>query len=116
MRGSWGVRPSIHGRATGVDGLFSEHASEPILTAMADEAPEIVVLILFEGSRQGPVLARLDGYVNRALSFARTDWYRVLDHGQLRPLLDQVGVYVLVGPREQAPQEQVYIGQADRLG
>ena len=76
----------------------------------------LVSLLLTEGDRQGQIVARLDGYECRAIGFGRADWYRVVEHPEVRPLLAQPGVYVLVGSLDENPRRQrVYVGQADRL-
>jgi len=82
---------------------------------MGDSDPTTVTLLLVEGDRQGAVIARLDGYESRAFSFVRADWFKVVDHPETGPLLDQPGVYVLTGRGSDAVHSRVYIGQASVL-
>ena len=74
-----------------------------------------VTLILLEGDRKGPVIARVEGWESRAFSFARTDWHKAIDHPQLGSLLTEPGVYVLVGRSPVPWRARVYVGQADVL-
>ena len=74
-----------------------------------------VTLRLLDGDREGPITAQIEGSESRAVSFARTDWYKAIGHEVLGDLLAQPGVYVLVGRSSDLVRPRVYIGQADRL-
>lgn len=74
-----------------------------------------MTLILLEGDRKGPVIARVEGWESRAFSFARADWHKAIDHSQLGSFLDEPGVYILTGQSPIPLRQRVYVGQADLL-
>jgi hypothetical protein len=53
-----------------------------------------VALILLEGDRKGPVIARVEGWESRAFSFPRTHRHKAIDPSQLGSFVDEPGVYV----------------------
>ncbi len=80
---------------------------------MHSKQPFTLRIFVADGDPDGLRIVERSNWVGRALVFPRAAWAQpsVAD----RPELQQTGVYLLLGPREDGEGDRLYIGEGDPI-